>query len=124
MTGLGDGNYEVRLGGKKVAEYSSEELANGVNLAAAALKDGPIAEQAKAVKAAVEKKNRYFHIGIFRGVVLSGVPDWLGKLKKEIDEEREAAFKERMEKMPELDAEVRKALEMKAHKVEIVPVNK
>jgi lysophospholipase L1-like esterase len=124
VTGLGEGNYEVRLGGKKVAEYSAAKLAEGVNLAAAALKDGPIAEQAKAVKAAVEKKNRYFHERIFRGVVLAGVPDWLGKRKKEIDEEREAAYKDRMAKMPELDAEVYKALEMKAHKVEIVPVKK
>ncbi len=124
VTGLPNGDYEVRLGGKKVAEFSAEKLAGGVNMAAAALKDGPVAEQAKAVKAAVEKKNRYFHDRVFRGVVLSGVPDWLDKLKKEIDEQREAAFKERMAKMPELDAEVRKALEMKAHKVEIVPVKK
>jgi hypothetical protein len=127
VTGLADGTYEVRLGGKKVAEFSAAKLAVGVNLAAAALKDGPIAEQAKAVKAAVEKKNRYFHDGIFRGLVLvnlGGIPDWLGLTRKEIEEKRDAAFKERLAKMPELDAEVRKALEMKAHKVEIVPVKK
>ena len=50
VTGLKAGDYEVRLGGKKVAEYTAEELAKGVNLAAAALKAGPIAEQVKAVK--------------------------------------------------------------------------
>ncbi len=128
VTGLKmEGKYEVRLGGKKVAEYTADDLAKGVNLAGPALKAGPIADQAKAVKAAVEKKNQFHHNRIFRGVVLAnvgGIPDWLDiKLNpKEIEEKREAAFKDRMAKMPELDAEVRKALEMKAHTVEIVPV--
>jgi lysophospholipase L1-like esterase len=127
VTGLKAGKYEVRLGGKNVARYSAEELANGVNLAAAALQAGPIAEQVKAVKEAVEKKNRYHHDRIFRGVVLANVsiPDWLG-LKvtaKEIAEKRQSARVERMAKMPELDSEVSKALQMKAHTVEIVPVN-
>ena len=126
VTGLQDGKYAVRINGKKVAEYGAEQLAKGVNLASAALKDGPIADQVKAVKAAVEKKNRYHHDRIFRGVVLAsvGVPDWLDikVTPKEIEEKRQAAFKERMAKMPELDAEVCKALEIKAHTVEIVPV--
>jgi lysophospholipase L1-like esterase len=127
VTGLKGDRYEVRLGGKKVAEYSAEELAKGVNLAPAALKDGPVAEQARAVKAAVEKKNRYFHDRIFRGVVLAnvgGIPDWLGiKLTpEEVEEKRRAAYEERMAKMPEYDAEVRTALEMKPHTVEVVPV--
>jgi lysophospholipase L1-like esterase len=128
VTGLADGKYEVRLGGKKVAEYSAEELAKGVNLASAALKVGPIADQAKAVKAAVEKKNGYHHDRIFRGVVLSNaaIPDWLGiKIsQKEVDEKRQAAFDERMAKMPELDAEVRKTLQMKAYTVQVVPAKK
>jgi lysophospholipase L1-like esterase len=129
VTGLVDGKYEVRLGSKKVAEHSAEELSKGVNLAVAALKEGPIADQVKAVKAAVEKKNQYHHDHIFRGVVLfnvGAIPDWLGiKLTpKEIAEKRRAAFTERMAKMPGLDAEVRKTLEMKAYTVEVVPVKK
>jgi lysophospholipase L1-like esterase len=126
VTRLKEGKYEVRLGGKKVAEYTADELAKGVNLAAAALKEGPIADQVKAVKSAVEKKNAFHHQRIFRGVVLSGatVPDWLDiKLtQQEIEQKREAAFKERIAKLPDLDAEVRKALVMKEHTVEIVPV--
>jgi lysophospholipase L1-like esterase len=126
VTGLKAGKYEIRLGGKKVAEHTAEELAKGLNLAAAALKAGPIADQVKAVKAAVEKKNNYHRDRIFFGVVRSNaaIPDWLGiKLTpKEIEERRAAAFKERMEKMPEYDAEIHKALEMKPHIVEIVPV--
>jgi lysophospholipase L1-like esterase len=126
VTELSAGKYEVRLGGKKVAEYTADELAKGVNLASAALKDGPVAEQMKAVKDAVEKKNKHHHDRIFRGVVLASaaVPDWLDiKLTpQEIEEKRQSAFKDRMAKMPELDAEVRKALEMKPHTVEVVPV--
>jgi lysophospholipase L1-like esterase len=128
VTGLKDGNYEVRLGGKKAAVLSAEKLAYGVNLADAALKAGPIADQAKAVQAAVERKNQYHKDRIFFGVVRANVsvPDWLGVkiTPKEIEEKRKAAWSERMAKMPELDAQVHKALEMKAHKVEIVPVKK
>jgi lysophospholipase L1-like esterase len=122
VTGLKDGKYEVRLGGKTVATYAASELGNGVNLAAGALKEGPIADQVKAVKAAVEKKNKYHHDNIFRGVVLAGVPDWLKLSSQEIEQKKEAAFQERMAKMPEYDAEVRKALEMKPHTVEVAPV--
>jgi lysophospholipase L1-like esterase len=125
VTGLKAGKYEVRLGSKKVVEYTAADLAKGVNLAGAALTAGPIADQTKAVKAAVEAKNKYHHDRVFRGVVLSNanVPDWLGvKLTpKDIEEKRKAAYEERMEKMPELDEAVRKTLEMKPHLVEIVP---
>jgi lysophospholipase L1-like esterase len=126
VTGLKPGKYEVKLGGKKVAEYTSEELAKGVNLAAAALSAGPVADQAKAVKAAVEAKNRYYHDRIFRGIVLVNVgqlPDWLGiqMTKDEIEAKRKAAIDERLAKMPELDAAVKKALEIKPHTVEITP---
>ncbi len=121
VTGLKDGKYEVRLGGKTVATYSADELAKGVNLAAPALKSGPIADQVKAVKAAVEKKNKYHHDEIFRGVVLYQVPGWLKLSPQEIEPKKEAGFEERMAKMPEYDAGVRKALEMKPHSVEVVP---
>lgn len=126
VTGLKDGKYEIRLGGKKVAEHGADELAKGVNLAAAALKVGLIADQVKAVKTAIEKKNQFHHDRIFRGVVLSNatVPDWLGiqLSAKEIEEKRQAAFTERLAKLTELDAEIRKALEMKPYTVEIVLV--
>jgi lysophospholipase L1-like esterase len=124
VSGLTPGNYSVRLGGAAVDEYSAAQLAQGVNLADAALKAGPVAEQVKAVKAAIEAKNKYHHDRIFRGVVLAqaNLPDWLGiKLSAaEIDARRKAAFEERMEKMPELDAAIRKALAIQPHTVEIV----
>jgi lysophospholipase L1-like esterase len=115
VTGLTDGNYEIRLGGKKVAEHSAAELAKGVNLAEAALTTGPIADQVNKVWQAVESKNRYFHDMVFRGVVLNG------RLK---NQDRQALYEERMRRMPELDAAVRQALAMRPHEVEIVPAAK
>jgi lysophospholipase L1-like esterase len=126
VTGLHTGMYEVRLDGAKIAEQTADELGRGVNLAQPALAAGPVAEQVKAVKAAIEAKNRYHHDRVFRGVVLANVsvPDWLDlKLPSdEIEAKRRAAYQDRMAKMPELDEAVRKALEMKPHSVEIIPV--
>ncbi len=121
VTGLKDDKYEVRLGGKTVATYTAGELARGVNLATSALKEGPIADQVKAVKSAIERKNKYHHDSIFRGVVLASVPDWLDLSPQEIEQRKQAAFEKRLAKMPDYDADIRKALEMKAHMVEVVP---
>jgi lysophospholipase L1-like esterase len=115
VTGLKPGRYEVRLGGKKAAECTAEELARGVNLASAALTAGPVAEQVKRVWKAVTDKNRYFHDQVFRGVVLNG---------KIPANEREGLYQKRMERMPELDAAVRRALVMQPYLVEIVPAAK
>jgi hypothetical protein len=114
-----------------VTTCTAAELAKGVNLAPQILlqKVGQpsdanlVLAQVLAVKAAVEKKNKYHHDSIFRGVVLAGVPDFLKLSAQEVEQKKEAAFEERMAKMPELDAEVRKALEMKAHDVEVVPAS-
>jgi lysophospholipase L1-like esterase len=123
VVGLSGKKYDVSLGGKKVAEFSGEELAKGVNLAAAALSAGPVAEQVKAVRAAIEAKNRYYHDRIFRGVVLSSaaIPDWLGiqMTSKEIEAKRESAVTERMGKLPELDDAIAASLKIKPHEVVI-----
>lgn len=112
VKGLKPGNYEVRMGGKAVAEHSAAELANGVNLADAALKAGPIADQVAAVWKAVQAKTNYFHDQIFRGVVLSKQSG-----NKDL-------YEERMRKMPELDEAIRAALTMRPYELEIVPVEK
>jgi hypothetical protein len=111
VTGLKPARYEIRLGGKKVAEHSADELAKGVNLAKAALGDGPVADQVKRVWKAVTDKNRYFHDQIFRGVVLN---------RKLTPAEQQKLYEERMQRMPELDAAVREALVMRPYQVEIV----
>ncbi len=126
VTGLGRGTYEVRVGGKKIAELTHDQLSAGANLAAGALTDGPIADQVKGVKAAVEAKNRFHHDAIFRGVVLSNVsiPEWLGLnlTPQEIEAKRQAVLAERLAKLPALDADVARALVMKANTFDIIPV--
>jgi len=124
VTGLAAGKYSVRIGGQPVAELTSEQLATGANIAAGALASGPIAEQANAVKAAVEAKNRYHHDQIFRGIVLTSVPGWIYEVipQAELEAKKNALIAERLAKLPAMDAEVAKALEMKANTFEIVPV--
>lgn len=126
VTGLKPGKYEVSLGGKKVADYTTDELAKGVNLAEAALTAGPVADQVKAVKSAIEAKNRFYHDKIFRGVILAKVelPDWVGVqvTPAEIESKRQAALAERNSKMPELDAAIKQTLQPKPHSVAIRPV--
>jgi lysophospholipase L1-like esterase len=126
VTGLKPGKYDVRLGDKKVAEYTAEQLAGGVNLAEPALAAGPIAEQVRAIRGAIEAKNRFYHDKIFRGVVLvnlGALPDWLGinLSPAEVESKRQSALAERMSKMPDLDAAIRQAQQIKPHTVAIVP---
>ncbi|CAN5295233.1 SGNH/GDSL hydrolase family protein [soil metagenome] len=123
VTGLAAGKYTVSLGGTAVADYSAEQLAEGVNLAAPALSKGPIAEQVKQVEAAVEAKNKHYHDRIFRGIVLAGgVPDWLNMSAEEIRTRKRAAMEQRERKIPELEAAIQKALTPRPHTVEIAPV--
>ena len=124
VSGLKPGQYEVRLGGVKVADYSAAQLGAGVNLAAPALTVGPIADQVKAVVAAIRAKNSYFHDRIFCEVLRAGgVPEFMEIPPEQVEAKRMAVFSTRMEKMPELFAAIRKALVMQAHQVEIVETN-
>ena len=121
VTGLKPGQYEVRLGGVKVADYSAAQLGAGVNLAAAVLAAGPIADQVKAVAAAISAKNSYFHDRIFCGVLRAGgVPEFMEMPPEQVEAKRLAVFEKRMEKMPELFKTIRKTRVMQAHQVEVV----
>ncbi len=125
VTGLPVGTYAVQLDGTKIAELTAEQLAAGTNLAAAALQTGPIADQVKDVRTAVENKNRYHHDMIFRGIVLSSVPEWIYSVvpQAELEIKKQAVIQERLASGAAMDAEIAKTLEMKAHTVELVPVN-
>src|SRR5207249_24507 len=119
------GKYEVRLGGAAVAQHSADDLASGINLAAAALSAGSIADQVRNVVKAVDAKTNYFHDKIFRGLVLANaakLPDLKDVPEGEREKRRQALIEERLQKMPELDAAIRAALETKPHRVEIVQV--
>jgi lysophospholipase L1-like esterase len=127
VTGLKPGKYDVRLNGTKVADYTADELAAGVNLAKPALAAGPVAEQVTAVWNAVKAKNQYYHDRVFRGIVLANVsvPEFLGITLSaaDIEAKRQSAIAERMGKLPELDAAIRQALAPRSHRVEIVPAS-
>ena len=124
VAGLAAGKYEVRVGGKKIAELTAEQLAAGVNLASGALSDGPIADQAKAVRTAVENKNRFHHDMIFRGVVLSNVPEWVYSVipREELEAKKKTVIAELLAKLSALDTQVAKTLVMKANTFDVVPV--
>ena len=123
VSGLKTGQYEIRLGGVKVADRSAAQLGDGVNLAAAVLTAGPVADQVKAVAAAISAKNSYFHDRIFGGVLRAGgVPEFMEMTPEHVEAKRTAVFNERMKKMPELFDAIRKTLVMQAHQVEIAPV--
>jgi hypothetical protein len=121
ITGLAPGNYQVRIDSVAVAELNSQALANGVDISAEVLKTGPIAQQAKKVKEAIENKNRYHHDQIFRGIVLTGVPEWVYAVlpREQLEEKKKELIAQRLQKVSELDEEVAKALSLSPHTFEI-----
>ena len=125
VKGLPVGTYAVQLDGTKIAELTAEQLAAGTNLAAAALQAGPIADQVTAVRTAVEHKNRYHHDMIFRGIVLSSVPEWIYSVvpQAELEIKKQAVIQERLTTLAAMDAEIVQSLRMKPHTVELVPEN-
>ena len=125
VMGLKEGQYEIQVDGQKIGERTAAELAAGVNLVSEALASGPIADHVKAVWNAVVAKNRAFHDQIFRGITLGpGVPDWLEIPPAEVEVRKQAAVEKRLAKVSELDAAIRKSLEVKPHQFDIVPAKK
>ena len=108
VTGLAEGKYDVRLGGKTVAQYTNLQLAAGVNLAAAALKAGPVADQVQAIWNAIKEKNQFNHDQIYRGLILSNSTDMV-----KIESLRAEVAKR--------DAEIQKLRVISPHTVEILP---
>jgi len=122
VTGLKSGRYAIRLSGTKVAEYSSEELSEGVNLAAVVLGSGPIAEQVKTVWEAIKIKDLCSHSSVARGVV---EPDARiaedSSIKNEYaDAHRAPADNEHQGRMQHYFAAIKQTLVMKPHQVEIL----
>jgi lysophospholipase L1-like esterase len=108
VTGLAEGKYDVQLGGKTVAQYTNLQLAAGVNLAQAALKAGPVAEQVQAIWNAIKEKDQFNHDRIYRGLILSNSTD-----KVKIETLRAEVAKK--------DAEIQRLRVIAPHTVEIVP---
>jgi lysophospholipase L1-like esterase len=128
VIGLNPGRYAVRLGGRKIAEYEAAALAAGVNLAQPALAIGPVADQVKAVVAAVQEKNTFYHDRIFRGIMLVGVslPDFVEDktvLLAKIESQRAGAIARRNVELAKLETAVRSALTIRPHQVEVIPLS-
>lgn len=123
ITGLAAGAYDLKIDGASIGEATADQLAAGLNLAEHALAKGPIADQVKAVKAAVEAKNRFHHDQIFRGIVLSNVPEWVHSIipREELEAKKKSLIETRLAKVAELDAEVAKSLALKPHVFEVAP---
>jgi hypothetical protein len=126
IVGLAPGKYNVRLNNDTVATVTSDELAKGVNLASAVLAKGPIADQVKDIVKAVTDKTNYYHGQIYSPLVLGRNvndknPDFKGVAKEDYQKRRQELIEERVKKMPEYDAAIRKALTPRAHRVIIGP---
>ena len=61
---------------------------------------------------------------IFRGIVLSSVPEWIYSVvsQAELEVKKQAVIQERLASLAAMDAEISQMLRIKAHTVEIVPV--
>jgi lysophospholipase L1-like esterase len=127
VTGLAAGQYDILIDGKKVARHSDADLAAGVNLAAAVLQAGPIAEQVNKAWQALVAKNRFHHDRIFNAFLRNPqtIPDWdLSLTADEIETQRQATFAKRLVKYAEMQAALRDALAPRPHVVEVLPVGK
>ena len=124
VTGLAAGKYEVRSRRQEDRRADCRATRRrGQSGCLESLAEGPIADQAKSVEAAVENKNSFHHDSIFRGIVLSDVPDWIYQRRAErrTRSQKAAIITGRLAKLAALDAEVAKTLVMKANTFEIVP---
>jgi lysophospholipase L1-like esterase len=108
VTGLAEGKYDLQLGGKTVAQYTNLQLAAGVNLAEAALKAGPIADQVRTIWNAIKEKNQFNHDQIYRGLILNNSSDnaKIKSLRAEVDKK---------------EAEIQKLRVIAPHTVEVIP---
>jgi hypothetical protein len=75
IVGLSKGEYSVSIDGDVVATISSDELAQGWNLANSA---GPITKQCRKLLAMIVKKNDLY-FNRWRGVQLYSAPDWVAQ---------------------------------------------
>jgi hypothetical protein len=115
--------YDILIDGKKVAQHSGADLAAGLNLAAAVLEAGPIAEQVNAAWKALAAKNQFHHDQIYNAFLRNPppIPDWLELKPEDIETKRQAAFQKRMAQYPEMQESVHKAMAPRPHVFEIVP---
>jgi hypothetical protein len=114
VTGLTAGKYGLAIDGTSVGEYTSEQLAAGVNLGN--LTAGPIHDHGQKVLTAINAKNQIVHQR-FRGVVMfQNPPDWLADVYAE---RKPKELAKRMEQITQKQAEVHKLAQPVKHRFEL-----
>ena len=123
VSGLAAGQYDILLDGTKVARHSDAELAAGVNLAAAVLETGPIADQVHAAWQSLVAKNDFHHGAIYNSFLRDPgrIPDWLELSETEIKARRDAVWAKRLAKYADMQAALRQSLTPRPHRFEVVP---
>ena len=114
VSGLNGGKYALSIDGKKVGEYTADELSKGVNLGN--LGAGPLFEQGQEVFKLINEKNNNVVHPRFRQVVMFGAPDWLADV---VRERKPAELKKRMEKIESLQEAIYQKVQPKAHRFEL-----
>jgi lysophospholipase L1-like esterase len=113
VTGLAPGKYSVAIDGQKVAAFSAEQLAQGVNLGN--LTSGPLHAQSQKVFQAINEKNGIVHQR-FRGVVMFNAPDWLQDV---VAERKPRELAKRFEQIAARQAEIYKLVQPVPHRFEL-----
>jgi lysophospholipase L1-like esterase len=116
VTGLKGSKYVLTIDGKKVGEYTGEQLGEGVNVGN--LNTGPIFDQGQKVFQMINEKNNLVHHR-FRGVVMFNAPDWLADV---VRERKPVELKKLMKKIDSMQEEIYKAVQPKAHRFELKAV--
>jgi len=116
VTGLTAGKYAVSIDGVEVTQHTADELTAGVNLGN--VTKGPIYDQAKNVRDAINAKNTQVHQR-FRGVVMFNAPDWLADVAVE---RKVAELQKRLEKIAAAQASIYEAVQPVKHQFAIKAV--
>jgi lysophospholipase L1-like esterase len=111
--GLASGKYSLTVDDKHVADFTAEQLAEGVNLGN--VTSGPIHDQGQKVFNAINAKNNLVHQR-FRGVVMFQAPDWLADVAAQ---RKPAELVKRMKAIDERQADIYKLVQPVLHRFEL-----
>jgi lysophospholipase L1-like esterase len=115
VKGLDGGKYALSIDGKKVGEYTAEELSKGVNLGN--VNAGPLFEQGREVFRMITEKNRIVHKR-FCQVVMVPQPSvyWLAEAYKE---RKPKELKKLLEEIQERQKAIYKRVQPETHRFEL-----
>jgi lysophospholipase L1-like esterase len=113
VTGLDGGKYALNIDGKKVGEYTAEELGKGVDLGS--LSVGPLFEQGQKVSQMIAAKNEIVHKR-FRQVVMAPRVYWLADV---YEERKPKELKKLMAEIQERQKAIYKKVQPETHRFEL-----